>query len=103
MPFYLVVLYQSFRLVQDRADPLVVVVGTMCFSMVLALMVASLGGQTFYPREGAVGMWAAIGLMFRVALERRRQPDGLLFVEEEDPDDVIELEVDPDENPRFAN
>lgn len=103
MPFYLVVLYQAFRLVQDRADPLVVVVGTMCFSMVLALMVASLGGQTFYPREGAVGMWAAIGLMFRVALERRRQPDGLLFVEEEAADDVIELEVDPDENPRFAN
>ena len=35
-------------------------------------------------------------------MEMGRQPDGLLFVEEET-DDVIELEVDPDENPRFAN
>jgi hypothetical protein len=33
---------------------------------VLALMIGAFGGQTFYPREGAVGMWAAIGLLLRI-------------------------------------
>jgi len=31
-----------------------------------------MGGETFYPREGAVGMWAAIGLLLRVAVERQK-------------------------------
>ena len=38
----------------------------------LALLIAALGSQTFYPREGSVGMWCAIGLLFRVDRERAR-------------------------------
>jgi len=42
---------------------------------VLALMVGAFGGQTFYPREGSVGMWAAIGLLLRVHVQSRRAED----------------------------
>jgi len=31
-----------------------------------------MGSQTFYPREGSVGMWAAIGLLLRVWVERKK-------------------------------
>jgi O-antigen ligase len=97
VPFFVMVVFHALRLLRDREDPLVCVVGTVCCALVLALLVAGFGGQTFYPREGAVGMWAAIGLMFRVYIERRRQPHGLLFVEEEESGDVIETEVvEPD-------
>jgi hypothetical protein len=49
-----------------------VAAGGATLALVLALLVASIGSQTFYPREGAVGMWCVIGLMLRVSLERRR-------------------------------
>lgn len=38
----------------------------------MALLVAAMGSQTFYPREGALGMWCAIALMFRIYQERER-------------------------------
>ncbi len=72
IPFYLVVLFHSVRLFLDRRSPLSSAVGGMATALVLALLVASMGSQTFYPREGAVGMWAAIGLVLRVCLERAR-------------------------------
>jgi O-antigen ligase len=72
IPFYLVMLFYAVRLFLDRRSPLASAVGGVTLALVLALLVASLGSQTFYPREGAVGMWAAIGLMLRVSLERRR-------------------------------
>ena len=46
--------------------------GGACLALVLALLFGAAGSQTFYPREGAVGMWAAIGLMLRATVERRR-------------------------------
>jgi O-antigen ligase len=92
IPFYLMVLFHALRLLRDREDPLVCVVGTVCCALVLALMVAAFGGQTFYPREGSVGMWASIGLMFRVYIERKRQPHGLLFTEEEETETVTEAD-----------
>ena len=42
----------------------------MALALVLSLLVAGLGSQTFYPREGSVGMWCAIGLLLRVDRER---------------------------------
>lgn len=57
---------KSITYVLDRNDPLVCAIGCTAFCLVLALMIGAFGGQTFYPREGAVGMWAAIGLMLRV-------------------------------------
>jgi O-antigen ligase len=72
IPFYLVVLFYAVRLFLDRQSALATAVGGMTTALVLALLIASLGSQTFYPREGAVGMWAAIGLMLRVTVERKR-------------------------------
>jgi O-antigen ligase len=66
MPIYFFALRKSLTLLVERDDLLVCVVGCAAFSLVLALIVGAFGGQTFYPREGAVGMWAAIGIMLRV-------------------------------------
>ncbi|MGB2986395.1 MAG: O-antigen ligase family protein [Phycisphaerae bacterium] len=66
IPFYVIVVVQAGRLFVDRRSPWCTAVGGVALSLVLALLIASMGSQTFYPREGAVGMWAAIGLMLRV-------------------------------------
>ena len=72
VPFFLLVLYRAFSLFRDSRSPVFVSIGGITCALVLALLVAGMGSQSFYPREGSVGMWAAIGLMFRVAAERRR-------------------------------
>ena len=48
-----------FRTGSDRWS---IAVGGATLAIVLALMIASMGSQTFYPREGAVGMWVIIGI-----------------------------------------
>jgi len=70
-PFYAAVLYWSGRLFVT-GDRLCGAVGGVAFALVLALLVAGFGSQTFYPREGDFGMWCGIGLMLRVAVERKR-------------------------------
>jgi O-antigen ligase len=65
IPFFLYVVRHSFSQLMERNDPLVCAIGCTTFCLVMALMIGAFGGQTFYPREGAVGMWAAIGLMLR--------------------------------------
>lgn len=70
IPIYLIVLTISFRVLLDRRDPLFAAVGGTSCSLILALMIAAMGSQSFYPREGSVGMWAAIGLLLRVYMER---------------------------------
>lgn len=72
IPFYLLVLRYALRLFLDRDDNLHAAVGGAVLSLVLALLVAALGSQTFYPREGAVGMWAAIGLLLRLTVDARK-------------------------------
>jgi O-antigen ligase len=72
IPFYLVVLFHGFRLFLDSRSPYFVAVGGVVCALVLALLVAAFGSQTFYPREGAVGMWCAFGLTFRLSVERAR-------------------------------
>ncbi len=64
--FFLYVARKSITYVLERNDPLVCAIGCTAFCLVLALMIGAFGGQTFYPREGAAGMWAAIGLLLRV-------------------------------------
>jgi O-antigen ligase len=71
MPFYGVLLWGSARLFCSSSAPPYVAVGGVCFALVLALLVAAMGSQTFYPREGSVGMWAAIGLMLRLSVQRQ--------------------------------
>jgi O-antigen ligase len=72
MPFYAVVLWKSIRLFLDSRDPVYVAIGGIASAFLLALAIASSGSQTFYPREGWVGMWCALGLMLRVHVDRQR-------------------------------
>lgn len=72
IPFYAVVVSHAVRLFLDRTSPLYAAIGGIALALVLALLVAGMGSQTFYPREGAVGMWAAIGLMLRTSIVRLR-------------------------------
>jgi O-antigen ligase len=72
MTFWIVILWHAVRLCLDARLPAFVAIGGVTCSLVLALLVAGMGSQTFYPREGAVGMWAAIGLMMRVWVQRRK-------------------------------
>ncbi len=70
--FFLLMVAKSVRLLVDRSDSLFTATGGAACALMLALLVASAGGQTFYAREGALGMWAAIGIMLRVSVERQR-------------------------------
>jgi O-antigen ligase len=70
--FYVVVIAWSFRLFVNRLDPLAAAVGGVALALTLGLLVAGFGAQHFYPREPNTPMWAAIFLMFRVWVERKR-------------------------------
>jgi O-antigen ligase len=72
MPIYVVALVLSLRLLMDRSDPLFSAVGGVAAALIIALMIASMGSQSFYAKESSVGMWAAIGVMLRVYVERAR-------------------------------
>jgi O-antigen ligase len=72
IPFYALALWQSAVLLMNRSDTTAAAVGGVTLALVLALTIAGAGSQTFYPREGAVGMWAAVGLMLRAATERAK-------------------------------
>ena len=73
IPFYVLILKYAFSLFRDSRDPTYVAIGGVTCALVLALLFASVGSQTFYPREGAVGMWCAIGLMLRVYVQRAQR------------------------------
>ncbi len=68
--FYLVIIKYSLSLFMDTQNRLFVATGGATLALVGALLIASIGSQTFYPREGAVGMWCMIGLMLRVYVQR---------------------------------
>ena len=70
--FFLIVVKYSVTLFRDSRSPEFIAVGGVTLSLVLALLVASIGSQSFYPREGSVGMWCAIGLMLRVYVQRAK-------------------------------
>ena len=66
MSLHIYLVWLSLSHVMVKTDPLICAIGCTAFCLLLALMVGAFGGQTFYPREGAIGMWAAIGLLLRV-------------------------------------
>lgn len=72
VPFYIAILIRSLKLFLARESPYYAAAGGVCLALVLALLVASIGSQTFYPREGSVGMWAAIGVMLRMSVLREQ-------------------------------
>jgi O-antigen ligase len=70
--FYYLIVKTSLELFRDEGNKYSVAIGGITLSLVLALLVAAIGSQTFYPREGAVGMWCGIGLLVRVYVQRAR-------------------------------
>jgi O-antigen ligase len=71
MPIYFILLWLSLRLFLDNGDVLYEATGGVALALLLALFVAGIGAQTFYPREGVVGMWAALAVALRVWVQRR--------------------------------
>ncbi len=74
VPFYGLVMLYAMRLFLDPRNPMFMAIGGMTCALVLALLIAAMGSQTFYPREGAVGMWCAIGMMLRMYKARQAMP-----------------------------
>lgn len=74
--FYFLMLKYAWTLFKDKNDELYVVTGGVALALLMAFLIASTGSQTFYPREGAVGMWIAIGLLIRVYIERKKVKSG---------------------------
>ncbi len=72
LPLFYLVITRSLVLFRDRTEPIYEAAGGVALALVLALLFASFGAQTLYPREGVVGMWAAIGVALRVFVERAR-------------------------------
>ena len=70
--FYGLMIVYAARLFRNRESRWCTAIGGVCLALVSALLFAALGSQTFYPREGALGMWCAIGLMLRIHVQRRR-------------------------------
>jgi O-antigen ligase len=66
------VLLLSLILFTDSRHPAFVAAGGMAFSLVLAQVVGSISGRSWYPNEETAGMWCAVGLMLRVWVERSR-------------------------------
>jgi O-antigen ligase len=72
LPIYLIFLRKCISLFRDRQDVLLTAAGGVGLALVLALLVAGVGAQTLYPREGVLGMWAALGVALRVWVEREQ-------------------------------
>jgi O-antigen ligase len=66
------ILAHSLTLTRDARSPVFVAIGAATCALVIAQLAGSITGQSFYPREGTLGMWCAIGLMLRVSVERAR-------------------------------
>jgi O-antigen ligase len=77
--FFGIILVWSATLFRDADNPWCAAVGGMAFSLLLAQLVGGIGAQHFYPRESTLGLWAAIFLMLRVYVERRKALASLLL------------------------
>jgi O-antigen ligase len=88
--FYLVILFHAFRLFLDRRSAICSAAGGVACVLVLALLVAGMSSQSFYPIEGTTEMWCAIGVMLRMSVERKRalalleQPERSVFAADRD-------------------
>lgn len=90
---FLIMLKRSYWLLKEKDNIDYQVVGGVCFSLMLAFMFAGIGSQTFYPREGAVGMWCAIALVMRLWVQRAGNVSEAAFIENGQSEQV--MKVDP--------
>ncbi len=65
MLFYILAMTMSMRLFVNKDDATSRAVGGVALALTGALLVAAMGSQTFYPREGSLPMWCALGLALR--------------------------------------
>jgi O-antigen ligase len=88
----------ALRLFLDRSDVLFGAVGGVAAALLLGLLVAGIGSQTLYPNHQSVGLWAALGVMLRVFIERARSrlTGESLFGEEESDSPVETSEEFPE-------
>ena len=70
------VLALSLKLFTDSRHPFFVAVGGVSFALNAAWLVGGSTGRVLYPTEATVGVWAAVGLMLRVWVERSRSDAG---------------------------
>ena len=73
---YFILVKYAWTLFRDDSQQIYMVTGGVALSLLTAFLIASSGSQTFYPREGAVGMWVGIGLLLRVYIERNKKLKG---------------------------
>ncbi len=70
LALYGYLLAAALCLVRDRGGSVLLAVGGIALSLILAQLVGSFTGQSLYPREPTVGMWCAAGLLLRVWVQR---------------------------------
>ena len=73
---YFLLLKYAWSLFRDNTEKIYIATGGVSFALLLAFFIASIGSQSFYPREGALGMWVGIGLLLRVHIERTKKRSG---------------------------
>jgi len=73
---YIIFLKYAWSLFRDNSEKIYVVTGGISLALLTAFLIGSIGSQTFYPREGAVGMWVGISLLLRVHIERNKKKLG---------------------------
>ncbi len=97
VPIYFIAIKRSASLFLDRSEKEYEAAGGAALGLVLALLIASFGAQTLYPREGVIGMWAAVGVALRVSENRERKRWG----GDEETNEELE-QSDEIEEPSFA-
>ncbi len=65
MLFYATVVFLAAGLFR-RQDPLYVAVGGVALAILTGHLAACIGSQNFWPQEGDIGIWCAIGLLLRM-------------------------------------
>jgi hypothetical protein len=77
LPLFLYVAFQGMVMFLDRRSPSCMAVGGACLAVVLSMLYGGIGSQSFYPREGWVGMWCLMGLMVRLKVQRTQALEAL--------------------------
>lgn len=88
MPIYFILLWRSLKLFVAKGDVLYEVAGGVALSLLLAQMIASLGSQSFYPSDGVVGMWVALGVALRVSIQKQGKEAGDELFEADQKDEI---------------
>lgn len=76
IPIFGMLLTRSFSLFRDQGDLLFTTIGGVALALLLSLLIAGMGAQTLYPREGVVPMWAALAVALRVWVQRENAIAG---------------------------